>query len=125
MGLVYRPPSAARRRPARRLGPLAPGWLGWLALACAWLLVIAVLRDGGSTAVRPVAVPQLILTAALILALALLLELGSSGFGPAADDNASGTGVALALVRALDVSPPQQLAVELVLTGAGDGASWD
>ncbi|MEO9024206.1 MAG: hypothetical protein ABI339_04290 [Solirubrobacteraceae bacterium] len=122
MGLVHRP---WLRRPAaglrNLLGPLSLGWLGSLVLACAWVLVTAVLRNGGSTG-STVAVLQLIPTAALVLAFALLLELGSSGFGPAAGDNATGTALAVALARALDVAPPQRLAVEIVLQGAGDGA---
>jgi hypothetical protein len=122
MGLVHRP---FLRRPAaglrNLLGPLAVGWLGCLALASAWVLLTAVLRNGGSTG-STVAVLQLIPTAALVLAFALLVELGTSDFGPAAGDNATGTALAVALARALDVAPPQRLAVEIVLQGAGDGA---
>jgi hypothetical protein len=65
---------------------------------------------------------QLIPSVGLVLALALLLELAGSGRAPAANDNASGPAAAMSLVRALDAAPPQNLAVELVLTGAGDGA---
>ncbi|MDQ2896642.1 MAG: M28 family metallopeptidase [Actinomycetota bacterium] len=82
---------------------------------------IAVLRRGGDTG-RPVAIAQLIVAVVLILALALLLEQAAARVGPAAGDNASGVGVALALVHALDVSPPRHVAVELVLTGVGDGS---
>jgi hypothetical protein len=122
-GLVYR---SAPRRLAARLrrsagdGALTPGWLGWLAIAFAWLLVMAVLRSGGATG-RAVAIAQLIPTASLVLALALLLELAGSSFGPAAGDNASGVGLAIAVARALDVAPPRRLSVEVVLQGAGDG----
>ena len=122
MGLVYRP---ALRRSATRLralsGGRAPGWLAWVLIACIWLLVMAILRDRGTTgAVLDVA--QLIPTAALVVAAGLLLELASSPFGPGAGDNASGVAVAIALARALDVTPPRQLGVEVVLQGAGDGA---
>jgi hypothetical protein len=65
---------------------------------------------------------QLIPSVGLVLALALLLELAAAGRAPAANDNASGTALAVSLVRALDAAPPQNLAVELVLTGAGEGA---
>jgi hypothetical protein len=120
-GLVYRDPL---RRLASRLrgvaGPATPGWLGWIALAMIWLLAVAVLRAEGAAG-NGIGVAQLIPTAGLVLALALLLDLGSAAFGPAAGDNASGVAVALALVRALDVAPPQRLSVELVLQGAGDG----
>ena len=84
-----------------------------------WLLVVAVLRHGGASG-TPIGVIQLIPTAGLVIALALLLELGSAPFGPAAGDNGAGTAVALALVRALDAAPPARLDVELVLQGAGE-----
>jgi hypothetical protein len=120
-GLIYRDPlrrSAARLR--RWAGPVAPGWQAWIALAMVWLLAIAVLRAAGADG-SAIGIAQLIPTASLVVALALLLDLASAGFGPAAGDNASGVAVAVALVRALDVAPPKNLSVELVLQGAGDG----
>jgi hypothetical protein len=79
-----------------------------------------VLRANGASGAL-VGVAQLIPTAALVLALALLLELATAGFGPAAGDNASGVGLTIALARALDAAPPRRLSVEVVLQGAGDG----
>lgn len=121
-GLVHRWPL---RQPAARLrlllGPLAVGWLGCLILACVWVLATTELRDTGSTGAT-IAVLQLIPTAGLVLGFALLLELGSAGFGPGAGDNATGAALAVALARALDVAPPQRLGVEVLLQGAGDGA---
>jgi len=122
MGLVYRP---ALRRSAARLhaltGGRGPGWLAWVAIMIVWLLAMAILRDRGTTG--PVLdVAQLIPTAALVVAAGLLLELAGSPFGPGAGDNASGVALAIALARALDVTPPRQLGVEVVLQGAGDGA---
>lgn len=122
-GLVYRD---ALRTPAARLrqlaagGALTPGWLGWLAVVQAWLVAVAVVRDIGAGG-TVMGVVQLVPTAALVVGLALLLELAASPFGPAAGDNAAGVGVAVALVRALDAAPPRTLDVELVLQGAGDG----
>jgi hypothetical protein len=122
MGVVYRPVVRGAAAAVHRVtGGRAPGWRLWLALDAVAALVIAVLRHGGDSG-RPLAIAQLIVVAALIIALALLLEQAVSGWGPAANDNASGAGVALALVRALDVSPPRHIAVELVLTGSGDGS---
>ncbi|HEX3833831.1 MAG TPA: M28 family peptidase, partial [Solirubrobacteraceae bacterium] len=63
----------------------------------------------------------LIPTVVLVLALALLLESAAADIGPSATDNAAGTAIALALIRALDAAPPRRMAVELVLQGAGDG----
>ena len=110
---------AAAARLRRIAGPLSLGWLGNLALAMVWLLVVAVLRHQGATGTA-IGVVQLIPTTVLVLALALLLELAGASFGPAASDNAAGTAVAMSLVRALDAAPPRRLQVELVLQGAGE-----
>ena len=122
MGFVYRP---ALRRFSARLGALsagrAPGWLGWVLIGLLWLLAMAILRDIGRTG-TVLDVAQLIPTAALVTAAGLLLELAGSPFGPAAGDNGSGAALAIGLARALDVAPSGQLAVEVVLQGAGDGA---
>jgi Peptidase family M28 len=119
-GLAYR--RALRAVPARMhraLGQRAPGWLAWLALALVWLLAIAILRLVGHRGAI-IGAAQLPPTVGLVLALALLIDLASAGYGPAASDNASGVAVALALAGALDVAPPRRLAVHIVLTGAGD-----
>ncbi len=113
-----RRPSAALRR---RLNGFTPGWLGWFSLALVWLLATAAIRLSGHSS-HAVAVAQVPPTAMLILAFALLLELGTSGWSPAAGDNATGVAVALALGRALQTVPPQHVEVELVLSGAGDGS---
>ncbi len=121
-GLAYRNwlrVSVARGKRLAGGGRLTPGWLGWLGIAMVWLLIVAALRHGGAGGI-PIGVIQLIPTAGLVIALALLLELGSAPFGPAAGDNGAGTAVALALVRALDAAPPARLDVELVLQGAGE-----
>ncbi|MFZ1996321.1 MAG: hypothetical protein WAU75_19575, partial [Solirubrobacteraceae bacterium] len=119
-GLVYRNWLRAPAARLRRLtGSLSPGWAGWLAIAMAWLVVVAIERHRGFDGTS-IGVLQLIPTAALVLALALLLELAGAPFGPAAADNGMGAAVAIALVRALDAAPPRQLDVELVLQGAGD-----
>jgi hypothetical protein len=120
-GLVYRD---AIRRAFTKLnaatGGLGPGWIAWLVIALGWLLATAIARLGGSGGAG-LAVLQLPPTVGLVLALALLAELASSEFGPAANDNASGVAVALALIRALDAGPPTNATLELVLSGAGDG----
>jgi hypothetical protein len=122
VGLVHR---GFLRRPTARLrtllGPFAVGWLGSLVIACVWVLVTAVLRDGGTKG-SGVAVLQLIPTAGLVLAFALLLDLSTAEFGPAAGDNGSGAALAVTLTRALDAAPPRRLGIEVVLQGAGDGA---
>ncbi len=122
-GLAYR--GFVRRAVAgcRRLagdGRFTPGWIGWLVIGLIWLIGAAIARNAGATGTWMGAM-QLIPTVGLVLGLALLLELSAAEFGPGAGDNASGTAVALALVRALDAAPPRHLEVELVLQGAGDG----
>jgi hypothetical protein len=101
-------------------GGRAPGWAGWLNLALALALAAALLRATGTggTAVK---VLQLVPTAGLVIALALLVELAAATWGPGPGDNATGVGVAVALARALDAAPPAHAAVEIVLSGAGDG----
>lgn len=120
--LVYRD---TMRRGAARLrnlaGPAALGWLAWLAIATGWLLAIAIVRSsahGSSTALGLIQLPP---TVALVLGLALLLEAAGAPYGPAANDNASGIAVATALMNALAQNPPDNLALELVLSGAGNG----
>lgn len=89
-GLLYR--DAVRRvgaLTARAIGRLTPGWLGWLCQALVWLVVVVLLRTGGSGG-AVLDVLQLAPTVWLLLALALLLEQATSSVGPAANDNGSG-----------------------------------
>jgi hypothetical protein len=120
--LVYRD---AVRRPAaalrRRAGRLALGWLAWLWIAIAWLLAIATTRATTHHASTTLGVFQLPPTIALVLGFALLLEAAAAGYGPAANDNASGVAVAIELARAIAMAPPNNLDLELVLSGAGEG----
>jgi hypothetical protein len=120
-GLAYR--DGIRGRAARlngTIGRVGPGWLGWLCIAIIWLLAIAVARIEGSGGAG-IGVLQLLPTVALVLGLALLLELAGAECGPAAGDNGSGVAAAIALAKALDAGPPSNAAVELVLQGAADG----
>jgi hypothetical protein len=104
-----------------RMKGRAPGWLAWVAIALTWLLVVAILRVEGDRH-GAIGAVQLVPTVGLVLALALLVDMASANYGPAASDNGSGTAVALALTRALDAAPPsRKLTVETVLAGAGDG----
>jgi hypothetical protein len=120
-GLIYRD---ALRRTAARLnhtaGPLALGWLAWLSIAIAWSLAVAVVRATDPHPPHTLGAIQLPPTVALVLALALLLEAAAAAYGPAANDNASGTAVAIALINALRAGPPRHMTVELVLQGAGE-----
>ncbi len=119
-GLVFRnqlrrPVAAIRQGTQGRV----LGWLGWLSIAIVWLEIIAIVRLQGHTS-GGIGVAQLPPTVGLVLGLALLLDLASSDFSPAAGDNGTGVGVAVELARALDAAAPGHLDVELVLTGASD-----
>jgi hypothetical protein len=120
--LVYRD---VLRRPAARLrnalGPLALGWLAWLSLAIIWSLAVAVVRATQNHPPHSLGAVQLPPTVALVLALALLLEAAVATYGPAANDNATGAAVAIALTNALKAGAPRHLSIELVLQGAGEG----
>jgi hypothetical protein len=115
---ALRRPAAALRRIA---GPLALGWLGCASLAIVWLLAAAVIRITTHNPPSSLGVIQLPPSVALVFALALLLEAAGAGYGPAGGDNASGVAVAIALFRALGAAPPRNLAIQLLLTGAGEG----
>ncbi len=121
VGLAYRDRvRAACARLRGVTGGLSPGWLGWLVIGLVWLLAVAILRLEGTRGTTA-GVAQLLPTVALVIALAMLIELASADFGPAAGDNGAGVATALALARALAAGPPGRLAVDLVLQGAGEG----
>jgi hypothetical protein len=121
-GLIYRERlRGAAARLATATGHRAPGWLAWMAIALVWLIAIAVLRLEGHRSTL-IGVLQLIPTVGLVIAVALLVEQGSATPTPGMNDNASGTAAAIALIKALDAAPPKNLAVDLVLEGAGDGS---
>jgi hypothetical protein len=121
-GIAY---SSAPRRAAARIRTitrgLTPGWQGWLAIALVWLEAAAIARLTGSTGTA-IGMAQFPPTVGLLIGFALLLDVAGADFSPAANDNGSGVAVSLALARALQAAPPRRLAVELVLTGAGDGS---
>jgi hypothetical protein len=120
-GVAYRDAfRASSARVAQALGGLAPGWLGWVAIAIAWLLATAILRIAGAFPARTLGAIQLAPTVALLIALATLIDLAGAEWSPAAGDNASGAAVALALAIALDAAPPPGVTVDLVLHGAGE-----
>lgn len=122
-GLVFRDrPRRTAAAAARLTGRIGPGWQGWMAIALAWLLVLAILRLNGHRGTA-IGVAQLVPTVGLVIALALLVDLATAEFGPSANDNATGVAAAIALVQALDAAPPRSLSVELVLQGAGDGGA--
>ncbi len=121
-GLAYRP--MFRRGAAhltRALRGFTLGWLGWAALAIVWLLGTAVLRITGALSAHAVGAIQIAPAAGLLLTLAFLIDLSVANFSPAANDNASGAALALALAQALDANPPPGIAVDVLLHGAGEG----
>ncbi len=119
--LVYRDPLRRTAAWLRRLtGGAGPGWQAWLSIGIAWPLAIAIIRMTQTQPANALGALQLPPTVALVLALALLLEAAGAGYGPGAGDNGTGVATAIALTRALAADPPRNLAVELILQGAGD-----
>jgi Peptidase family M28 len=116
----------APRRAAARIRTitrgLTPGWQGWLAIALVWLGAAVIARVTGSKGTA-IGIAQFPPTVGLLIGFALLLDVASADFSAGANDNGSGVAVSLALVRALQAAPPRRLAVEVVLTGAGDTSS--
>jgi hypothetical protein len=120
-GLIYRnQPRRLAARLARISGRRAPGWLGWMAVALAVIIAVAILRLEGNGGIA-LDLIQLVPTVALVIAASLLFELATSNWSPGGNDNASGVAAAIALTRALDAAPPSYLTVDLVLQGASDG----
>jgi hypothetical protein len=123
-GLVHRPGPRALAATMRRVaggGRLTPGWLGWLAIALVWLVVVALARNSGASSTA-IDVIQIVPSIALLGAVTALLELGLSPASPAAGDNASGVAAAIAALDALDAhGDGRGVAVDLVLQGASDG----
>jgi hypothetical protein len=117
-GLVYR--DSLRRAANRAFRGHAPSPLTVLLGAVAVLTAVAALRVAGG-AETPLRVIQLAASIVILFALALLLDVALSQPVPGANADASAVAVALALTDALDRDPPKHLAVDLVLTGAGEG----
>lgn len=118
IGLAYRLRSATARL-TQAIHGLTPGWLGWLCIAILWLLAVAILREEGHRS-HLIGAIQLLPTVGLLLVFALLIELGTASWSPAAGDNGTGVAAVLELAGALAAAPPHHLQVEVVLTGAGD-----
>jgi hypothetical protein len=122
-GIAYRQGPRRIAAFAQRLARgYLPGATSVAAIGPALLLLAAGARRAGIEG-RWLDIVQLVPTLALLVALALLIDLALAPTGPGAGDPGSAAGVALELAAALDSSPPNHLAVELVLAGAGQGPS--
>src|SRR3954471_6393738 len=102
----------------RRLGGRLPGPVGWTVLS-----LLAVTACGGARIAGAegnlIGAVQLVPSAMLILLTGHLLDAALARTGPGANADASAVAVALSLFEALEAAPPRNLAVELVLAGAG------
>ncbi len=89
--------------------------------ALALLAVLVAVRALDDTPPGWLGIAQVVPTAVAAAGAAVLVDIALSPIGPAANDNATGAAAVLALAAALDRSPPEHLAVEVVLAGAGEG----
>jgi hypothetical protein len=118
-GLVYRL-APLERRVRRALGGhlLSP-----VALLCLCLVLDAV-AAGARVLDEDAGWPSIVAlapTIVLLVGAAACLDIALAGVTPGANAHASAAAAAFALTAELDRDPPQHLAVELVLTGAGEG----
>jgi hypothetical protein len=120
-GLITRDgPRRLAARLRRRCGGHALGPRAWVALALAAVAVCAGLRELGVEGFW-LGLAQFAPTIALLGALAAAGDVAVSPLSPAAGDNGSGVGVAVALHAELTRNPPDALAPALLLFGAGEG----
>jgi len=102
----------------RTLGVAAPGGFG-LVLAALMLATAA----AGARALEVddswLGLMQLVPVAVLIVTVGAVLDQWAADVGPGANADGSACATALALVAALDERPPRNLAVDIVLAGAG------
>jgi hypothetical protein len=117
-GLVFGPRST---RTAKALSERARLLLGPIRLIF-WLGIVPLLAVSGARLAGVdttwLALVQLVPTAIVLIAIALLLDIALSGVVPGAYDNASGVAAVLSAVQVLDADPPANLDVWVVLPGA-------
>lgn len=121
-----RPAAFSRGRPGRAwvaarraLGPVAPGGFGVVAAALTASSLLALLR-AAEVDDDWLGILQLVPAAILIAAVGVALDHASGDVDDGANASASACATALALVAALDRTPPTRLAVDVVLAGAGE-----
>jgi hypothetical protein len=122
-GLIFnrrrRPPPRPLRALARLAGPIdIVFWTIVVALALALVRLFAGYEASEAT---PLTIAQFVDTAILMVAFTLFVDVALSEPVPGASDNASGTAAVLELARRLGVSPPANLDVWIVFTGAKEG----
>jgi hypothetical protein len=110
-----RPPPRLWRRLAQIAGPIdVVFWTLVVALA----LAVARLPIGDSTALTAA---QFVATVPLIAATILFVDIALSEVVPGASDNASGVAAVLEVARRLEESPPEDVDLWIVFTGAKEG----
>jgi hypothetical protein len=122
-GLIFnrrrRPPPRPLRALARLAGPIdIVFWTIVVALALALVRLFAGYEASEAT---PLTIAQFVDTAILMVAFTLFVDVALSEPVPGASDNASGAAAVLELARRLGVSPPANLDVWIVFTGAKEG----
>lgn len=107
----------ARLRPFAPLAALPPGPYGWLTLALGAIAACAAVRLAGGSGTLLGAL-TLVPTLLALAAVALLVD---AALAPPAPADGIGPAATIGALRALDAAPPERIALEAVLTGAGAG----
>jgi hypothetical protein len=116
-GFIFEPRQVARTKRLAGWLPFPPARL--LFWSAAILVPLTGVRMAGVDS-DALALPQLLPTLILLVAIFLLVDVQLSGVVPGANDNASGVAVVLSLARRLREERPRNLDVWVVLTGAAE-----
>jgi hypothetical protein len=122
-GLIFnrrrRPPPRPLRALATLGGPI--DIVFWTIIVALALALVRLFAGYEANEARPLTVAQFIDTTILMTAFVLFVDVALSDPVPGASDNASGVAAVLELARRLGVSPPANLDVWIVFTGAKEG----
>jgi len=122
-GLIFnrrrRPPPRPLRALATLAGPIDVVF--WTIVAALALALLRLFAGYDASEATPVTIAQFVDTTILMVAFVLFVDVALSDPVPGASDNASGAAAVLELARRLGVSPPANLDVWIVFTGAKEG----
>ena len=122
-GLLFnrrrRPPPRPLRALATLAGPIDVVF--WTIVVALALALVRLFAGYEASEARPLTIAQFVDTAILMVAFTLFVDVALSDPVPGASDNASGAAAVLELARRFGASPPANLDVWIVFTGAKEG----